>query len=34
MAVGRDRINQRPQDDPQARRVLFGIKDKDGEQGK
>jgi GSH-dependent disulfide-bond oxidoreductase len=33
MAVGRDRINKRPQDDAEARRVLFGIKDKDGKQG-
>ena len=29
MAVGRDRINRRPQDDAEARRVLFGFKDGD-----
>lgn len=27
MALGRDRINRNPQDDAQARRTLFGIKD-------
>ena len=27
MALGRDRINRRPQDDPAARKLLFGIED-------
>jgi GST-like protein len=29
MAVGRERINKRPQDDAETRRALFGIKDGD-----
>lgn len=29
MALGRDRINRRPQDDAEARRLLFGIGEKD-----
>jgi GST-like protein len=27
MALGRDRINRRPQDDATARKLLFGIED-------